>query len=175
MSTTEEFSKQELNEMLALADYFEVELAKFKHDTKGENIIQILLRGHLYIEHELRQILNKNLVNPHALDSLRFIETAKMVYAIGAINSEIFNIVKKINKLRNDIAHKLDFVLTEDRIKELEDCLEGSLKHSYLRNSKDNATTTDKLKVYIFWAWQEIVAYKLPHSTREKVKIASQV
>ncbi|MPN39216.1 hypothetical protein SDC9_186744 [bioreactor metagenome] len=63
-----EFNKDEIREIEKISQNFEGKLKMSTEDVECENSIQVILKVHLYIEHKLRELLKKNLKNPHVLN-----------------------------------------------------------------------------------------------------------
>ena len=80
----------------------------------------VILKGHLLIEEQVRLIISKNLLNPDALEIAK-LDCHQAICLAQAIlqprhEPEFWNAVRKLNKLRNDIAHKLSDSGLQDRI-----------------------------------------------------------
>ena len=73
----------------------------------------VLLKGHLLIEEQVRLIVDNRLRNPGVLDEANSrLETHQAIQLARAFfppdhMPEVWNATLKLNKLRNDIAHKL--------------------------------------------------------------------
>lgn len=74
---------------------------------------QAILRGHLLIERELEIILNINLVHPQILKLERkfFPEKLDLLVACGYMTLENSNPYRKLNSIRRQLAHDIDFEL----------------------------------------------------------------
>ncbi|RUT27657.1 hypothetical protein EJP77_18690 [Paenibacillus zeisoli] len=168
-----ELNNEDANETLQILEKFELQFSKFEEDTRSENIIQIILRGHLYIEHELKQILEKSLAHPEMLgDRLKFSDFTRLVFAIGALDLEYYSVINELNKFRNKFAHDLNFVFTEEHLNKLEECLSNDLRDYYLRSKEQYNTTIDKTRNLIFWVWQTIIAENIiPKHIKEKLNV----
>jgi len=70
-----------------------------------------VLATHLFTEHWVNQILIK--FRPHGKVDLTYAQKLAMAYSIGKIPEKLFRNLRKLNKLRNDIAHDLDFDFTK--------------------------------------------------------------
>lgn len=77
---------------------------------------QLFLRGHLYLEAILSEIIDRSLAVPDAVNELAsmFYRKVKLVRALGKVSPEVEELLLKINEIRNKMAHKLDFTLTFD-------------------------------------------------------------
>jgi hypothetical protein len=95
--------------------------------------ISIILNTHLHIEYWLEEFIKGNLRKPEKLFSssrLTFIEKLSLAESLGFdLNDEcgIADGIKKLNTIRNRIAHRLDYKLNKNDLKLL-----SSLKFSGL-------------------------------------------
>jgi len=76
-----------------------------------------ILTTHLFTEHWINQILIKfcphfDLTDRSKID-FSYSQKLHIAYSIGKLPEKLFQNLKKLNKLRNDIAHQLDFDLTK--------------------------------------------------------------
>ena len=70
-----------------------------------------ILVTHLFTEHWLNQILQK--FCPHEdLTDFNYSRKLRVAYGIGRIPMKLYENLKKLNKLRNNMAHQLDFDFT---------------------------------------------------------------
>ncbi|OCH03898.1 hypothetical protein A6E09_18380 [Aliivibrio fischeri] len=109
----------------------------FEHfPMEGDILIQVL-RGHLLVEEVLRELLKLHMKNPGAIKGTSgasfdchqviclndaFIDTPKKL-------SWVWNSAKKLNKLRNDLAHKIP---TEALTHKVNDYIETTQKGFYI-------------------------------------------
>jgi len=77
-----------------------------------DSLLEIVLKGHIFIESLLNSILREYFPSPKFFDEARlgFYQKLKLVRAKHwrEQNNDIWVLVEKINKLRNDMAHGLD-------------------------------------------------------------------
>jgi hypothetical protein len=86
----------------------------------GKELDLVLLKAHLLVEEQVRQIVDERLKNPRALEDTR-IDCHQAICIAQAFFPEdhqpwLWAALKKLNKLRNDIAHKLEPKGLADRI-----------------------------------------------------------
>lgn len=76
-----------------------------------------VVRAHLHVEHLLDKLLKRLFPNVEPLDRLQleYSDKVTLLEAFG-YSSSMTRPLAAIGKLRNDFAHKLDFVLTADRM-----------------------------------------------------------
>jgi hypothetical protein len=141
---------------LAAAEQAEIEAsARFsfdrkqfkKHVSEGVDIFTIIIRAQLYLEHILITLLREAFVHPEALDLRRWTFPAKLdlCIAMGLVPSELRSAIAKINEMRNHVAHKLDFQLTETIKQELWQSIPLFLQQTLLDDLK--LTRGDEHKV----------------------------
>jgi hypothetical protein len=77
-----------------------------------ESDVLVLLKGHLLIEELLRSYINRKFPNPKAFDHEQFTFaqclTVCEAATAEATNSWVFEAARKLNRLRNDVAHNLE-------------------------------------------------------------------
>jgi hypothetical protein len=83
-----------------------------------EHPIEVLvLRGHILIERQIAKLIKIVLPNPSALDLEQMRFSAKVKLAQSLVGREarpwLWESLKKANKLRNSLAHKLDYLEAE--------------------------------------------------------------
>jgi hypothetical protein len=137
---------------------------KFVFDTDGENNFQIIIRAHLYIEHELRTILFRNLKHPELLGNrLKFTDYLRFIFALGLIPIEYMPMLNKINNLRNSFAHNLEFIIDEVSLNKIIDTFHSSLRNRYNKFDKELPPNdiTSKLKNALFVIWDFLIMINL--------------
>jgi hypothetical protein len=82
----------------------------------------VLLKAHLLIEEQIRRIIDINLPNPKAIVDTRIDchQAICLAQAFFSANSQpwLWASVKKLNSIRNDVAHKLEPKGLNDKIEE---------------------------------------------------------
>jgi hypothetical protein len=80
----------------------------------AEDELQIILRGHLYIESKLIQLIKHKLQRPESIDlsKLNFPLKVTLTEALGLIDESEKGALIYLNKLRNRIAHNLEEQIT---------------------------------------------------------------
>ncbi len=92
---------------------------KFFDTINSNNLLTVLLKAHLFIESNLVRLIKKELVNEEAIDFSRvnFPLKLQLCVALGIYEEKDLPAYLKLNKLRNDVAHKLHFEVEEKDIK----------------------------------------------------------
>ena len=131
-------------------EYIEV-FKKFLNDTQGENLLQIILRSHLYIENSLETIIENIFERPQVLLSGKamFANKLSLVFASGVIPHEFNVLLKYFNQhIRNQYAHNLNFELTEDHLEQLKSRFDRQTREAhqiYVKLLKDMILRDDRL------------------------------
>ena len=86
---------------------------KFLSGEKPSDVL--IIKSHLISEYYLNQILVlKNLFPPQEIDQLNFYEKNKKSFDLQTPNEKnIYERLKKLNKLRNKVGHELEYTLSE--------------------------------------------------------------
>lgn len=74
--------------------------------------IAFILTVHLFTEHWLNHILLK-FCPTHDLTDHRYAVKLDMAYGMGKLTDDLFHNLSKLNKLRNQVAHHLDYDITQ--------------------------------------------------------------
>jgi hypothetical protein len=94
---------------------------KFLDIINSQNYLDGVLRGHLFIESKIVEMIQGKLTNPSVLelDKISFPLKLQLGVALGLLELEDLPAYKKINRLRNETAHKLNFEVTDEKIQDL--------------------------------------------------------
>lgn len=84
-----------------------------KHLVKCKTIDILIIKGHLVIEHSINEFINKNALIDNNISKSRFsfydkIEISKL-FGLFSWNDKLENQLKSFNKLRNSLAHSLNY------------------------------------------------------------------
>lgn len=93
---------------------------KFLHNINSNDYLNVVLRSHLFIEAMIIEMIEDKLINPGALElnKISFPLKLQLCASLGLLALEDLPPYKKLNKLRNDTAHKLNFEIED---KDIED------------------------------------------------------
>ena len=127
-----------------------------------------ILKGHLLIEEQVRNILEERVAKPKAikeaqLDCFQAICLAE-AFCNDESNPDLWDTLKKLNNLRNDIAHKI-----EDRglTKKMTNFVELVEKHSILSDAKPaNASILLNFDFALWIVFCQVAALVKPTSPR---------
>ncbi|MEH7557140.1 hypothetical protein V7165_17460 [Priestia megaterium] len=155
------------------------EFTAFVEDTYSENILQIVLRNHLYFENSLENILKVELKNPSKTltDRLTFFHKLGLVRALDIIPSELYSVLDYFNKeIRNNFAHDLNFEMKEENIEKLIGPFNRDMKKFYLQCLNDIKLEipelTKKLISCMYTVWVSIGSYYHQHRMKPIVEEA---
>lgn len=95
-----------------------------KHMPQGDDLILIVLKGHLLIEEMLQEIIDISVANPAELENARFSFAHKLCLARALDHDhepkrQMFLLIEKVNALRNQLAHNLEPADLERRVRDV--------------------------------------------------------
>lgn len=152
------------DQLEVIAEKFQKQYDKFMLETEGENYFQIILRAHLYIEFEMREILKSKLMHPEELgDKLAFNVALKILLAIGAIPLELKVPINFLNRTRNRYAHELDFQFDEETFRRFLDTFVKGFDKSIdsYKGELNDYSLLQSLKQVLFSLWVALIGYRL--------------
>ncbi|MCM3255561.1 hypothetical protein [Priestia aryabhattai] len=125
-----------MNYSETLEEESKLTIEKFIGDTFGESVLQIVLRGHLYIENGIEKLLRCALVKPDVIinDRFMFINKLNLAVAMDLIPQEVSVTLRYLNsKIRNKYAHNLEFEMTQKHLDDLISKFDKDTKKFYER------------------------------------------
>ncbi|MFE4047131.1 hypothetical protein [Priestia sp. YIM B13490] len=129
----ENIMKKNLKEGKDIVEDFSKDFDQFIIDTAEENTLQIVLRGHLYIEREITTFLELALKEPQEVITERTFYGNKLslAYALGILSKDDKISCKNLGEIRNSYAHKWGFEVKEVDFDKLVSSFKGDLKKHY--------------------------------------------
>lgn len=120
----------------------------FLDNIEKKDPLQIVVRGHLFLENELIHLLESTFPQMNCLDpsDLRFPMKVKLVGALGLLHKESIYIYLMFNSLRNKFAHRLDMKITSEEIEKLINSLSKQQLYIFEKRDKDNKNEEDYLE-----------------------------
>lgn len=99
----------ELRQFMTTVSFDEVREAFNKH-LDSEDVLSVVLRGHLWIEKALNGLLTRSFAHPEAMNGARFSFAQKvtMARAVGQLSADETAAILRLNKLRNRLAHQVE-------------------------------------------------------------------
>lgn len=95
---------------------------------------QQLMQCHLYFEHVIDHMLREALPFPEeiSLSRMGFRQRLDLVRALDLLPKELVGAIKRITKMRNDVAHKLDFEIVDQAVEDLKNSIPVQLRDAIL-------------------------------------------
>jgi hypothetical protein len=119
--------------------------------------LQIVIRGHLYIEAELVDLISDSvaMVRPEAIDfdSWSFPRKLEMAEALGLIESKNIGAFRSLNSLRNKLAHDLELEVSDAHVRDLYNSFSDLFKHLYGKPPTSSRKHKDALRQCIMVMW----------------------
>ena len=86
-----------------------IDLNLYLSHTNRRSIVEVLLRGHLWVEKHLIALLESELSKPERLDldRMTFSQTVKLADALGMLHADEVGAIRILNGMRNKLAHDL--------------------------------------------------------------------
>ncbi|MEE1941684.1 hypothetical protein V1L54_20115 [Streptomyces sp. TRM 70361] len=106
--------------------------SKWLVDINSDSPLELVLRGHLWIESRLIGVLGVVAPHPERIDFSRFTYPQKVALAAAHdfLEEEDVPAYLKLNSMRNKVAHRLDAALSEQDETDLINCLSPILRRS---------------------------------------------
>lgn len=86
-----------------------IDLELFQEHTRGRSMVEVLLRGHLWLENALIDLIEAEVANPQPLKKRRisFFNRVNLAESLGLLVPSDVATLMKINSIRNRLAHNL--------------------------------------------------------------------
>lgn len=126
----EEYREKLEGFMEQIGNKVDKDVQEFLDATLGGDELQVILRGHLYIEHELEKLLKIYMVEPQLVltDRFMFMNKINLAIALGALSLDKKMPYKRLNELRNNYVHQLKFKVSETDLNRLVDSFDRDLR-----------------------------------------------
>jgi hypothetical protein len=94
---------------------------EFRQAADAVDPLVMVIRGHLFIDSVLNSAISEGLFEPHEIEIERFSFPLKLdlAIALGVLRKESRPIFLKLNRLRNEYAHKPDAIINEATAQEI--------------------------------------------------------
>lgn len=144
-------------------------------EVRNESLLQVSLRVHLYIERELNTMLNELNLDYKGIHNNRFKTKLDIIYKLSMIDKNLYDVLAKLNSIRNDFAHQIDTKEDEELYKQLLNGASGfvlenhkiDVKMKELLN-KEELSTSQKIKMLLVNIW---ITLKFTSTNMNKVKL----
>ncbi|MFO6453462.1 MULTISPECIES: hypothetical protein [unclassified Aeromicrobium] len=112
--------------------------------------IEMFFRGHLWVERVLTSLLVESLTVPDAIRAERrsFSEKRNLAIATGVLDHSSAESLKKINDVRNRLAHEFNSAVTLGDVSALEASLKGIPKTVFDQNLPENKRPLERLQLF---------------------------
>lgn len=125
------------------------------HLPDSGDVVLLILKGHLLIEKQVDLLIQNRLPKPDALklDDLTAHQKICLANALvsdtrGSVDSWLWPAVIKLNKLRNDIAHKLSASGIEDRMTHLAELASQTTNPKDIRGDFESTLLTIYIEIH---------------------------
>lgn len=115
--------------------------------TESEDILGIILRGHIIIEGELINLLERTLVKPDIikLSKKPYSSNLKLAASLGLVDQEWLSPFNKLNEFRNKFAHHQGYEFEDKDYDDLLSTLSKEDKQEFLKDL-ENANLSENIK-----------------------------
>ncbi len=137
---------------------------EFIADTKHDDILMTILRVHMYIEKEMVELTNIYFKHPNVLKDLNFKSRLNLLFALGVIEKELNDPINVINKIRNDISHKLNYEFSEGDYEKIYNSLSKNILEEFKKDLntanfiEGNLNYVEKTKLLLSTIWTSVKA-----------------
>jgi hypothetical protein len=127
------------DEIISRNRTFSFDVKGFDTSISSGDAWQRIVQGHLYFEHAVGQLLLESLKRPEAISLSRmgYSQRLDLASALGVLDDELLYALRKINSLRNNLAHNLNFEITDQDVLDLANCTSPELRKS-IRTDKSS-------------------------------------
>ncbi|WP_150284211.1 hypothetical protein [Rummeliibacillus sp. TYF-LIM-RU47] len=173
--------KDKLEFQYRLADISNENLEQTTFDKKkmikeisSSDLLSATLKSQMYVERELNDLIEYFMPNVKTISNLKFASKLKLIYELGILEKYLFDVIYKLNRIRNEFAHKLNFDEDKDCYEILSDSLSGRIKDLHKieikmrKISHGNLSREEKYKILLAQIWIETVIFT---STKERRKM----
>ncbi|MFN3508104.1 MAG: hypothetical protein ACK4ZU_11525 [Allorhizobium sp.] len=108
---------------------------------------QHLLLAHIYLEHVMAQILKDAIPFPDEISFSRmpFSQRLDLARALDLLPPDLVSAIRRITKMRNQVAHSLSFSIGDSEVKDLENCSPQGLRTAI---EEDVSRTSHKIELF---------------------------
>lgn len=132
--TMKELEKEYLRSQL---DVFNEERKNFIEETKYDDISMTILKTHLYIQKEMTELTNIFFKNANVFkEDYTFAHRLNLLYALGVIDKELYDPIRRLNSIRNKIGHNLNYTYSEKEYISMYDTLSNEILGEFKKDLK---------------------------------------
>jgi len=144
-------------------------------EVRNESLLQVILRVHLYTERELNTMLNELNLDVKGIHNNRFKTKLDIIYKLSVIDMKLYDVLTKLNSIRNEFAHKIDTKGDEELYKQLLEGASGFVLDNHKIDVKmkellykEKLSTNHKIKMLLVNIW---ITLKFTSTNMNKVKL----
>jgi len=152
-----------------------VDKERVLEEVRNESLLQVILRVHLYIERELNMILKELNLDVASIHNNRFKTKLDIIYKLSVIDKKLYDVLTKLNLIRNEFAHKIDIKEDDELYKHLLEGASGFVLDNHKIDVKmkellykEKLPTNHKIKMLLVNIW---VTLKFTSTNMNKVKL----
>lgn len=129
------------------------------------DLLSATLKAHMYIERELNLLYEYFFSESQTFNRLNFASKLKLIYEMGILTKDMFDVINMLNKIRNEFAHKMYFDKNNDSYKKLLDSLSNSFNqlHNIEIKMKEmiygELSDERKYKILLAQIWIEVTVF----------------
>gem|GEM_PF-4827599 len=138
------------------------------------DLLSATLKTHMYVERELNLLYEYFFFESQTFNRLNFASKMKLIYDMGILSKEMFDVINMLNKIRNDFAHKMYFDKNNNSYKRLLDSLSNTLNQNHNIDIKmkemvyGELSEERKYKILLAQIWIDVTIFC---SSKERRKI----
>ncbi|MES1047598.1 hypothetical protein FOA22_24530 [Heyndrickxia oleronia] len=144
-------------------------------EIKNESLFQVTLRLHLYIERELNMILSEINLDYKNIHNNKFKTKLDTLYKLGIVDKNLYDVITRLNLIRNEFAHEIDNKEDGELYKKLLDGASGFVLENHKIDvkmkgliEKKELPTSYKFKILLVNIW---IHLKTISTNMNKVKL----
>jgi hypothetical protein len=119
---------------------------EFIRHTSTNDMTGLILKGHLFIENELDNLIDNTLIKPLKISQATFSNKIELSYSLGIIDQEWLGAFRKLNSIRNKYAHDINYNFSEKDFEDLLSTLSKEDKEEYFKDIEAEEFINDVLK-----------------------------
>ncbi|WLG16651.1 hypothetical protein QM225_005417 (plasmid) [Bacillus cereus] len=114
-------------------------IEKFYDEVSNQEPLYIFIRGHLYLESMMIQMIQKYFPCELKDTIFNFAHKVELISAMGYISSELKRGILKVNRVRNNLAHNIDMQLDDNVINDIMNSLPKNSKDKIIKNYEQSS------------------------------------
>jgi hypothetical protein len=116
-----EILKGDYDREIEAAKVFSFDVPRFHKEVGTGDMLALVIRGHIYLEHVLIQTVSEEMARPDEVEMRRLSFPAKLDLgiAMGLIDPDWRPALNRVNEMRNKMAHRLEYTFDDKEKMEL--------------------------------------------------------